>query len=172
MACPAPPRRGLRLCTRRAVPTGLSGHEGFQRSRRRPTGAAPGAPWNFTIIGPVNETFRLEELPDYYGVPILVAASTAERICLSRASPDKALAGSKLVRLDQVALKGFAEPRSIYALVPDDDPGLATFVAGREALDQHRLQEGVALLKCVDTGMLARAARVIAARGTAPIAPP
>jgi adenylate cyclase len=128
---------------------------------------------NFTIIGPaVNETFRLEKLPDHYGVPILVAASTVDRICLSRASPEKTLAGSKLVRLDHVALKGFAEPRSIYALVPDDDPGLVTFAAGREALDQHRLHDGLALLKCVETGILARAAKVIAAQGTAPIEPP
>ena len=34
---------------------------------------------NFTIIGPaVNETFRLEKVPDLYGLPLLVAASTAE----------------------------------------------------------------------------------------------
>jgi adenylate cyclase len=128
---------------------------------------------NFTIIGPaVNETFRLEKLPDSYGVPILVAGSTADRICLSRTSPDKALAGRKLVRLDHVALKGFAEPRAIYALVPDDDPGLVTFVAGREALDQQQLHEGLALLKCVETGALARAAKVIAAHASAPKEPP
>jgi class 3 adenylate cyclase len=128
---------------------------------------------NFTIIGPaVNETFRLEKLPDYYGVPILVAASTADRICLSQAAPDKSLTGSKLVRLDHIALKGFAEPRWIYALVPDDDPGLATFTAGREVLDQHRLHEGLALLKGIETGVLAHAAKVITARGTATIEPP
>jgi class 3 adenylate cyclase len=128
---------------------------------------------NFTIIGPaVNETFRLEKLPDYYGVPILVAASTADRICLSQAAPDNALAGGKLVRLDHIALKGFAERRWIYAFVPDDDPGLATFLAGRQALDQHRLHEGLALLKAVDTGVLAHAAKVIGARNTATIEPP
>ena len=34
---------------------------------------------NFTIIGPaVNETFRLEKIPDLYGLPLLVSASTAE----------------------------------------------------------------------------------------------
>ena len=34
---------------------------------------------NFTIIGPaVNETFRLERVPDLYGLPLIVAASTAE----------------------------------------------------------------------------------------------
>ena len=39
---------------------------------------------NFTIIGPaVNETFRLEKLPDVYGLPLLVAASTAEIIMSS-----------------------------------------------------------------------------------------
>jgi class 3 adenylate cyclase len=128
---------------------------------------------NFTIIGPaVNETFRLEKLPDHYGVPILVAASTADRIFTSRAASAGALAGSKLVRLDHVVLKGFAEPRSIYALVPDDDPGLLMFAAGRAALDQQRLDEGLALLKSVETGVLARAAKVVAAHGTAPIEPP
>ena len=40
---------------------------------------------NFTIIGPaVNETFRLEKVPDLYGLPLLVAASTAELIMSSK----------------------------------------------------------------------------------------
>ena len=94
------------------------------------------------------------------------------RICLSRTAPDKALVGGKLVRLDRIALKGFAESRWIYAFVPDDDPGLATFVAGRQALDQHRLHEGFALLNAVNTGVLAHAAKVIGAQNTATIESP
>jgi class 3 adenylate cyclase len=128
---------------------------------------------NFTIIGPaVNETFRLEKLPDYYGVPILVAASTADRISPSQAASVVAVADSKLVRLDHVALKGFADPRWIYALVPDDDPGLVAFAAGREALDQQRLKEGFALLRTVETGVLTRAARVVSAHSAAPLEAP
>jgi len=128
---------------------------------------------NFTIIGPaVNETFRLEKLPDHYGVPILVASSAADRISPARAASATALAGSELVLLDHVALKGFAEPRAIYALVPDDDPGLAMFAAGREALDQQRMRDGLALLKGVERGMLARAAKIVSAHGAAPVEPP
>jgi hypothetical protein len=41
-----------------------------------------------------------------------------------------------LLRIDDVGLKGFAEARSIYALVPADDPGLAHFEAARKALDR------------------------------------
>jgi adenylate cyclase len=78
---------------------------------------------NFTIIGPaVNETFRLEKLPDAYGLPLLVAAST--RDLLMRSTPSTAmhaaLAGHTLVRIDEVELKGFSGRRSIYALVPSD----------------------------------------------------
>jgi class 3 adenylate cyclase len=128
---------------------------------------------NFTIIGPaVNETFRLEKLPDHYGVPILVAASTANRIFQSPPTLAEELAGNKLVRLDEVALKGFTEPRSVYALVPDDDPGLAMFEAGRVALDQHRLNEALAQFRSIKTGVLTQAAKIVSARGAASIEVP
>jgi len=122
---------------------------------------------NFTIIGPaVNETFSLEKLPDFYGVPLLVAASTAEMIrrSASGAGSAAALAGSVLVRLDDVELKGFGEPRSIYALVPDDDPGLAMFEAAREAFNQRKVREGLAHLERIEGGMLQRAAEVLSSR--------
>jgi adenylate cyclase len=119
---------------------------------------------NFTIIGPaVNETFRLEKVPDQYGLPLLVAASTAEMIIKGTAS-NGILAGSALVRVDDVELRGFSRPDAIYALVPDDDPGLARFEAGRKALDQQKLREGLALLEGVDVGMLQQAAKVVCAR--------
>ena len=68
---------------------------------------------NFTIIGPaVNETFRLEKVPDLYGLPLLVAGSTAELIMSSQpiAASDEVLASNVLVRVDDVELKGFAKP--------------------------------------------------------------
>ena len=88
---------------------------------------------NFTIIGPaVNETFRLEKVPDDYGLPLLVAASTAEMIIASKAAAESAgvLESNVLVRIDDIELKGFAGARSIYALVPRDDPGVGQ-VRGR-----------------------------------------
>ncbi len=69
-----------------------------------------------------------------------------------------------LVRVDDVELRGFSRPDAIYALVPDDDPGLARFEAGRKALDQQMLCEGLALLEGVDAGMLQQAAKVVCAR--------
>jgi class 3 adenylate cyclase len=120
---------------------------------------------NFTIIGPaVNETFRLEKVPDAYGLPLLVAASTAEMIMKSTAASAQLLAGSVLVRVDDLELKGFAGSRSIYALVPGDDPGLAKFEAGRKALDRQMLREGLAHLEGVDSGMLREAAKTVFAR--------
>ena len=120
---------------------------------------------NFTIIGPaVNETFRLEKLPDVYGLPLLVAASTAEMIMKSAAATAGVLGGNVLVRIDDVDLKGFAGGRSIYALVPKGDPGLAEFEAGRKALEQGMLCEGLAHLATVDRGMLQQAAKVVSAR--------
>ena len=74
------------------------------------------------------------------------------------------LASNVLVRVDDVELKGFAKPDSVYALVPEDDPGLAKFEAGRKALDQQMLCEGLAHLKGVDRGMLQQAAKIVAAR--------
>ena len=94
---------------------------------------------NFTIIGPaVNETFRLDKVPGVYGLPLLLAASTAEMIMASK-SPTASglLANDVLVRVDDVELRGFAAARSVYALVPRDDPGLAAFQAGRRALDRQ-----------------------------------
>ena len=102
---------------------------------------------NFTIMGPaVNETFRLEKVPDVYGLPLLVAASTAELIMASEptAASAETLANHALIRVDDVELKGFAKPDAVYALVPRDDPGLARFEAGRKALDQQRPREALA----------------------------
>jgi len=118
---------------------------------------------NFTIIGPaVNETFRLEKVPDVYGLPLLVAASTAEMITKSNSAA--VLENGVLVRVDDVELKGFDGARSIYALVPRDDPGLAEFEAGREALDRQMPCEGVAHLRGVERGMLQQAAKTVSAR--------
>jgi class 3 adenylate cyclase len=125
---------------------------------------------NFTIMGPaVNETFRLEKVPDLYGLPLLVAASTAELIMSSQlTAASDVLANNVLVRVDDVELKGFAKPESIHALVPKDDPGLAKFEAGRKALDQQMLREGLAHLKGVDSGMLQQAAKIVSARHQPP----
>jgi adenylate cyclase len=120
---------------------------------------------NFTIMGPaVNETFRLEKMPDVYGLPLLVAASTAEMIVQSEAAKASVLGSNSLLRIDDVDLKGFAGGRSIYALVPKDDPGLSAFEAGRKALEQGRVREGLAQLEAVDRGMLQQAAKVVCAR--------
>jgi class 3 adenylate cyclase len=120
---------------------------------------------NFTIMGPaVNETFRLEKMPDVYGLPLLVAASTAERIVQSAAAKASVLESNVLVRIDDVDLKGFAEGRSIYAVVPKDDPGLAAFEVGRKALEQGKVREGLAQLEAVDRGILQQAAKVVCAR--------
>ena len=120
---------------------------------------------NFTIMGPaVNETFRLEKMPDDYGLPLLVAASTAEKISQSAVAKASVLDNHVLVRIDDVDLKGFAGGRSIYALVPKDDPGLAAFEAGRKALEQGRVREGLTQLEGVDRGILQQAAKVVCAR--------
>jgi class 3 adenylate cyclase len=120
---------------------------------------------NFTIMGPaVNETFRLEKMPDVYGLPLLVAASTAEMIVHSVAAKASVLGSNALLRIDDVDLKGFSGGRSIYALVPKDDPGLAAFEAGRKALEQGRVGEGLAQLEAVDRGILQQAAKVVCAR--------
>jgi class 3 adenylate cyclase/CHASE2 domain-containing sensor protein len=122
---------------------------------------------NFTIIGPaVNETFRLEKVPDFYGLSLLIAASTAEIIMQS--AKTGVLGGNVLLRIDDVDLKGFAGARSIYAVVPADDPGLADFEAARKALDQGMLQAGLAHLSAVGSGMLQQAAKVVSARYRAP----
>ena len=74
------------------------------------------------------------------------------------------LAANVLVRVDDIELKGFDKPESVYALVPKDDPGLTEFVAGRKALDEQATLEGLALLQRVDRGMLQQAAKTISAR--------
>lgn len=118
---------------------------------------------NFTIIGPaVNETFRLEKVPDLYGLPLLIAASTAEMIMQS--AKTGVLGNNVLLRIDDVDLKGFAGARSIYASVPADDPGLAEFEAARKALDRGMLQAGLSHLSAIGGGMLQQAAKVVFAR--------
>jgi class 3 adenylate cyclase len=121
---------------------------------------------NFTIIGPaVNETFRLEKVPDAYGLSLLVAGSAAEMIEASKASQSiGVLASNVLVRIDDVELKGFDGLRPIYTLVPGDDPGLADFQAARNALDRHMVCEALAHLRAVDGGMLQVAAKTLLQR--------
>ena len=121
---------------------------------------------NFTIIGPaVNETFRLEKVPDAYGLSLLVAGSAAEMIEASKSSQSiGVLASNVLVRIDDVELKGFDGLRPIYTLVPSDDPGLADFQAARNALDRQMVCEALAHLKAVDGGMLQAAAKTLLQR--------
>ena len=119
---------------------------------------------NFTIIGPaVNETFRLEKVPDIYGLSLLVAGSATEMIQASNSSMQSIglLESNVLVRIDDVELKGFGGLRPIYTLVPTDDPGLADFQAARHALDQKMYGEALAHLKAVDSGMLQLAAKTL-----------
>lgn len=119
---------------------------------------------NFTIIGPaVNETFRLERVPDLYGFRLMAAATTAAAIMAGEGGAAE-LGGGMLVRVDDVELKGFAGSRSVYAFVPADDPGLAAFQAGRKALDQQQVREGLAHLGKVDSGLLRHAATVVSER--------
>jgi class 3 adenylate cyclase len=122
---------------------------------------------NFTIIGPaVNETFRLERVPDLYGMPLMVAATTAAAIMAAR--PEEistgGMTGGVLIRVDDVELKGFTGSRSVFAFVPGDDPGRAAFEAGRKALDQGRVHEGLAHLNRVQSGLLQKAATVVSDR--------
>jgi class 3 adenylate cyclase len=121
---------------------------------------------NFTIIGPaVNETFRLEKVPDAYGLSLLVAGSAAEMIEASTSSQSIAVLASKvLVRIDDVELKGFDGSRPIYTLVPRNDPGLVDFKAARNALDQKRICDARRHLKAVDNGMLQAAAKTLLQR--------
>ena len=119
---------------------------------------------NFTIIGPaVNETFRLEKVPDIYGLSLLVAGSATEMIQASKSSMQSLglLEHNVLVRIDDVELKGFDGLRPIYTLVPKDDPGLAAFQAARSALDQKMIGAALAHLKAVDSGMLQCAAKTL-----------
>lgn len=101
-------------------------------------------------------------MPDFYGLSLLIAASTAEMIMHS--AKTGVFGSNVLLRIDDVGLKGFAEARSIYALVPADDLGLAHFEAARKALDRGMLQAGLAHLSAVGSGMLQQAAKVVSAR--------
>ena len=128
---------------------------------------------NFTIIGPaVNETFRLEKLPDVYGLQLLVAASTHDLIMGSRSmgAAHGVTPSQVFVRIDDVELKGFQGRRSIYALVSSDDPGVHRFEAGRRALDLKLHDEAAAQFHGV-SGMLERAARAVSSPQGAPAAP-
>jgi adenylate cyclase len=119
---------------------------------------------NFTIIGPaVNETFRLEKVPDIYGLSLLVAGSASEMIQASNSSMQSIglLESNVLVRIEDVELKGFDGVRPIYTLVPTDDPGLADFRAARNALDRKMYGEARAHLQAVDSGMLQLAAKTL-----------
>ena len=130
---------------------------------------------NFTIIGPaVNETFRLEKMPDLYGLPLLVAASTAALIEAESGTPEgtKVFENHRFVRVDDIEMKGFAKPEPVYTLVPRDDPGLAAFEAGRTALDRHDLAAGLAHMQQVDRGMLLQAAKVVSEHARRIAAPP
>ncbi len=119
---------------------------------------------NFTIIGPaVNETFRLEKLPDLYGLPLLVAAATVEAVRAFTEGAGEGLGDSVFVRVDDVALKGFEGKRAVYALVPGDDPGLEAFMAARRALDFGAFEEARQGLTRVDCGLLQAAAKAIVA---------
>jgi class 3 adenylate cyclase len=116
---------------------------------------------NFTIIGPaVNEVFRLEKLPDRYGMHLLLAQSTASFVAETPSDP-AVTDGFSVERLDDVALKGFTGLRSVYGLVPIGDPGLASFRSGRQALDRRDTEEAARQLASVRTGVLVRAARVL-----------
>jgi class 3 adenylate cyclase/CHASE2 domain-containing sensor protein len=124
---------------------------------------------NFTIIGPaVNETFRLEKLPDLFGLDLLVADTTVRAIRGSQDTVATLVAGPSadpmFVRIDDVELKGFPGLRSIFALVPADDPGIGAFTAGRRALDARDYKGAAAELNNVKTGILSLAARRIAAQ--------
>src|SRR6185503_10607489 len=113
-----------------------------------------------------NETFRLERVPDMYGLPLALSATTAAAITTRRTEDAAArlLANGVLVRIDDVELKGFDGARSVYAYVPQDDPGRGAFEAGREALDRDLLREGLTHLSQVGSGCLRDAATFVSGR--------
>jgi class 3 adenylate cyclase len=122
---------------------------------------------NFTIIGPaVNETFRLERVPDLYGLSLALAATTAQAVAAAgpQSAAAQVLAGGVLVRIDDVELKGFSGARAVYAYVPSDDPGRVAFEAGRDALAGQQIAAGLAHLARVEGGQLQQAARILSAR--------
>ena len=98
-----------------------------------------------------------------------LAAFAAASLTMNSTSGAASVLGSNvLLRIDDLELKGFAGARSVYALVPRDDPGLAAFEAGRKALDRHMVGEGLAHLAAVERGMLRQAAKVVSARHQPP----
>jgi class 3 adenylate cyclase len=123
---------------------------------------------NFTIIGPaVNQTFRLEKLPDLYGLELLIADTTVnavneQRYKAAAASPSSA--DPIFVRIDDVKLKGFPELRSVFALVPANDPGIASFIEARVALDNRDYDRAIVEFNKVSAGLLCSAAKYIVAR--------
>ena len=66
--------------------------------------------------------------------------------------------------MDDVELKGFSGARSVYAFVPEDDPGRTAFEAGRKALDRNMIDQGLAHLGSVESGVLQQAAKVVSDR--------
>lgn len=114
---------------------------------------------NFTVVGSVvNEAFRLEKMPDLYGLSVLVGGSTVAALLGQASDPSSPMFGHAFVRVDDVVLKGFTELRPIYAVVDTGDPGLPAFLSGRAALDEGRLSEARAALGSVRAGSLAKAA--------------
>ena len=99
----------------------------------------------------LDEKLPVLERPDYSRSPAIGVMAAAAF-------------GMAGIGIDDVELKGFAEPDSVFALVPGDDPGLAEFEAGRKALDQQLTCKGLAHLAGVDRGMLQQAAKIVAAR--------
>ena len=64
--------------------------------------------FNYSVLGdPVNVASRLEGQTKFYGVPIIIGSSTAE----------KAKEQFAILELDLVAVKGKTEPQTIYALL-------------------------------------------------------
>ena len=64
--------------------------------------------FNYSVLGdPVNVASRLEGQTKYYGVPIIIGSSTA----------DKAKEKFAILELDLIAVKGKTEPATIYALL-------------------------------------------------------
>lgn len=153
---PAPdggPPRGLRA--RVVVATGRVYVGDLGANQRR----------NFTIVGSVvNEAFRLEKLPDLYGLNILIAGSTVEAVFAAGVDGGSPVFGHTFVRIDEVQMKGFTELRPIYAVVDTGDPGLPAFLLARTALDEGRPAEAEAALRSICEGSLTTAAARLLAR--------
>ena len=113
---------------------------------------------NFTIIGPaVNETFRLEKVPDLYGLPLLVSASTANLIMSSTVRyPERSArcqcsgAGgrhrTKRIRQTRIGLCAVAQGRSRPDRVRGGakSPGRASDLGGSRAFAARRPRDAAA----------------------------